>query len=109
MLQNLLSNAVKFRRTDEPPRVHVSAEADGDHWIFRIRDNGIGFDARFKDTIFRMFQRLHTRTAYEGTGIGLAHCKKVVTLHGGRIDCESTPGQGSTFCFTIPRTPPEEG
>jgi len=102
LLQNLLSNAIKFRKPDVPPHVRVEAEPQGDRWLFRVIDNGIGFDMRFKDKIFLLFQRLHPRTAYEGAGIGLAHCKKIVTLHGGEIGCQSEPGVGSTFFFAIP-------
>jgi PAS domain S-box-containing protein len=101
VLQNLIANAVKFRG-QEAPRIHVSAEKRNSEWVFSIRDNGIGFDPEQSDRIFALFQRLHTRTEYPGTGIGLAVCKKIVERHGGRIWAESEPGKGSVFCFTLP-------
>jgi len=102
LLQNLTGNALKFRKPGEPPRVHVGATRNGNGWHFTVRDNGIGIDPSFFDRIFIIFQRLHNRQDYAGTGIGLAVCKKIVERHGGRIWPESEPGQGSTFHFTIP-------
>jgi len=105
LLQNLLGNALKFRG-DAPPRIHVSAEPTPTDWVFTVRDNGIGLDPQYVERIFIIFQRLHTRAAYPGTGIGLAICKKIVERHGGRLWVESQLGHGATFSFTIPRAAP---
>ncbi|HDR9494609.1 TPA: PAS domain S-box protein [Burkholderia stabilis] len=102
LFQNLLGNAVKFRRKDGPLRIRVGAEPCADGWLFRVEDNGIGIDAQYFERIFLIFQRLHTRRDYPGTGIGLALCKRIVERHGGRIWVESEPGNGTTFLFTLP-------
>jgi len=102
VFQNLIGNAIKFR-LDSPPHIHVSARDRGHEWVFSVADNGIGIDPQYKDRLFAIFQRLHTKQEYPGTGIGLALCKKIVERHGGKIWFESEPGKGSTFFFSIPK------
>jgi PAS domain S-box-containing protein len=101
VFQNLIGNALKFCG-ERPPEIHISAQPKAGQWVFAVRDNGIGIEPQYFDRIFLVFQRLHTRQRYPGTGIGLAICKKIVERHDGTIWVESKPDQGSTFCFTIP-------
>jgi PAS domain S-box-containing protein len=101
LFQNLISNAIKFH-SNTPPRIQVAAEQDSRGWVFSIQDNGIGIDPEYAERIFVIFQRLHTRGDYPGTGIGLAICKKIVECHGGRIWVESVLGKGTKFYFTLP-------
>ena len=102
VFQNLIANAIKFHG-EESPCVHVSARDQGTEWVFSVKDNGIGIDPKFAERLFVIFQRLHTREEYPGSGIGLAICKRIVERHGGRIWFESEPGKGSTFFFTVPK------
>jgi light-regulated signal transduction histidine kinase (bacteriophytochrome) len=101
VLQNLVANAIKFHGADAP-RIHVGAARANGEWIISVQDNSIGIEARHFNRLFQVFQRLHTRREYPGTGIGLAVCRKIVERHGGRIWVESEPGKGSTFRFTLP-------
>jgi len=101
LFQNLVGNAIKFRRKDNPVRIQVGAEPQGDMWLLWVKDNGIGIDPQYLERIFLIFQRLHTRPEYPGTGIGLALCKRIVEHHGGRIWVESQPETGTTFFFTL--------
>ncbi len=101
LLTNLIGNALKFQG-DAPPRVHVGARREGRFWRLSVTDNGIGIAPEYFERIFVIFQRLHGREAYPGTGVGLAICRKIVDRHGGRIWLESTPGEGAAFHFTLP-------
>jgi signal transduction histidine kinase len=102
LFQNLLGNAIKFRRPGVMPKVHVGARRDGGNWVFSVKDNGIGMAAKYYERVFLIFQRLHNREEYAGTGIGLAICKKIVEQYEGRMWIDSTVGQGSTFYFSLP-------
>ena len=106
LVQNLVGNAIKFHG-DAPPRIHVSARCDGAWWTFSVQDNGIGIESQYFQRIFVIFQRLHPRETYPGTGIGLAICKKIVERHGGKIWVDSRRGEGSTVFFTLPSALPE--
>jgi len=120
LFQNLIANALKFRKDGEAPHVEINAEIfkgvepsiggsiPEDMVRITVADNGIGFDEKYLDRIFTPFQRLHGRNEYEGTGIGLAVCRKIVERHGGSLTAESTPGNGSTFIVTLPLTQPKE-
>jgi len=102
LFQNLLGNAVKYRKPDVAPQIHVSAKQQNSEWVIVVQDNGIGFDPKYAREIFAPFKRLHSRDRYEGTGVGLAICRRIVENHKGRIWAESKDGEGSTFFFTLP-------
>lgn len=101
MLQNLIGNALKFRGA-EPPVVKIDAKQVGEEWHVSVSDNGIGIDSKFHDEVFKPLRRLHAEAAYEGFGVGLATCQRIIEKHAGRIWVESEPGQGSTFYFALP-------
>jgi len=102
LFQNLIANAIKYR-SDRQPEVHISAALRNEEYVFSVRDNGIGIDPRYCDKIFEPFRRLHGNSQYEGSGLGLATCRRIVGALNGRIWVESNPGEGSTFFFTIPK------
>jgi light-regulated signal transduction histidine kinase (bacteriophytochrome) len=106
LLQNLFVNAIKFRRPDTVPEIRISASKEEGMWVFAVQDNGIGIAPDYRDRIFNIFQRLHSRQEYAGSGIGLAVCQRIVEHHGGRIWVESAPDQGSVFRFTLPAHTP---
>ena len=103
LFQNILNNAIKYRRED-PPNIKIGVRSEDDYWLFWIKDNGIGISPQYFERIFLIFQRLHTRQEYPGTGIGLAICQKITQRHQGKIWLESELGKGSTFYFTIPKS-----
>ncbi|MEV0302543.1 sensor histidine kinase [Streptomyces prasinus] len=105
--QNLISNAVKFRRPGETPKIHVTADRDGELWRFTVTDNGIGIAPEYADKVFVIFQRLHTKDTYTGSGIGLAMCKKIVEFHGGAIEVDPEYRDGARITFTLAPRPPE--
>ena len=103
LFQNLITNAIKFRKKDTTPIIKINSEKINEGWKFSVSDNGIGIAPKYYTKVFEIFQRLHTNKEYEGTGIGLANCKKIAQLHLGEIWIESTIGEGTTFNFTIPK------
>ena len=103
LFQNLLLNAIKFQQPGQEPVIVIQATDENTYWKFKVVDNGIGIEEKFHEKIFAIFQRLHVRAEFEGNGIGLAHCQKIVELHGGNIWVESSINNGSTFYFTIPK------
>lgn len=105
VFQNLLGNAIKYRRPEHTPVIHVSAEKFGGEVVFSVKDNGIGFEPQYAESIFEPFKRLHGQSAYPGTGIGLAICRKIIDAHGGKIWANGTPGRGAVFFFTLPDHP----
>jgi two-component system sensor kinase len=102
VLSNILGNAVKFTRGREKAIIEVSVSNSGEFNTYCIKDNGAGFDMRYYDKLFEIFRRLHSESEFEGTGVGLAIVKKIIDKHGGRLWAESKPGEGATFCFTLP-------
>ncbi|OAN59554.1 hypothetical protein A6A05_07385 [Magnetospirillum moscoviense] len=108
VFQNLISNAIKYRSPVRPVRIAVTADSDDGYWRLSVTDNGIGIEPQYFDRIFRIFQRLHSRAEYDGTGIGLAMCKRIVERHGGQIWVQSVPEEGSTFYFTLQAVPPTQ-
>ena len=102
LFQNLVGNALKYQRPHVPPVIHVSAQRQKSEWVITVQDNGIGFDPKHAKRIFSPFERLHSQEEYEGTGVGLAICRRIVEGHGGRIWAESEPGQGARFRFSLP-------
>ncbi|MEM6724391.1 MAG: PAS domain S-box protein, partial [Bacteroidota bacterium] len=107
LFYNLIGNAIKFKQPDLAPKIQIRSEENATHWTFQIQDNGIGFEANYSEKVFLLFKRLHSRTEYQGSGIGLAICRKVVQQHHGKIWVDSTPGKGSTFSFSIAKASPE--
>ncbi|MBF0355205.1 MAG: PAS domain S-box protein [Alphaproteobacteria bacterium] len=105
LFQNLIGNALKYREADRNPRIRIEARPVGEKWLFSIVDNGIGIESRQFERLFMLFQRINPQGGIQGTGIGLAVCKRIVERHGGQLWVESTPGQGSIFYFTLPAAP----
>jgi signal transduction histidine kinase len=103
LLQNLIANAIKYQPVGTAPEIEIKYVDDANYWQFSVKDNGIGIKEEFLETIFKIFKRLHTKSDYEGTGLGLSTSKKIVEAHGGEIWVDSEHGKGSTFHFTIPK------
>ena len=103
LFQNLLSNAIKFKSPTEIPRIHITSEPFENGYLFKVSDNGVGISIDHRERIFVIFQRLHSRDKYAGTGIGLSISQKIVRQFGGKIWVESEEGKGATFCFTLPQ------
>ena len=103
LFQNLISNAIKFRQSSVKSIINITSQDKVNEWLFAVKDNGIGIDTIYHERVFTIFQKLHNQQEYVGTGIGLAHCKKIIELHSGKIWLESEPGKGSTFYFSIPK------
>src|SRR5690606_5652257 len=101
---NLVTNAIKYRSNEHPPHIHISIKEKTDTWLISVRDNGMGIKPDFVGQIFQPFRRLHTWEQIHGTGLGLAICKKIVENHGGEINVESKPGEGSVFHFTLSKS-----
>ena len=101
LFQNLIGNSIKYRKPDTRPEVHISVQSSGEDWVIAIGDNGIGFESQYAERIFGLFQRLHG-SGFAGTGVGLAICRRIVELHGGRIWAVAAPGEGAVFSFSIP-------
>src|SRR5690554_2905491 len=101
LFQNLINNGLKFRKEGTAPHIKVKVEEQSDYWLFSVKDNGIGMEKKYFERVFVIFQRLHNRNDYQGTGIGLSICKKIVDMHNGKIWIESEVNQGTTFYFTI--------
>ncbi len=106
VVQNLIDNAIKFTRPIDSPRIEVSGEVNGSSNVYHIKDNGVGFDMKYVDKLFGVFQRLHPQEEFEGIGIGLANVRRIIARHGGRTWAESVNHQGATFYFSLPKPKP---